>query len=45
MWWLWSDWPLSPATQAWFDWWFPPERHELIRVDFAKRRVIERVAS
>src|SRR3954453_16523649 len=24
MWWLWSDWALSPVTQAWFDWWFPP---------------------
>jgi hypothetical protein len=46
MWWLWSDWALSPAAQAWFDWWFPPSsRHELIRVDFANRRVIDRVAS
>jgi hypothetical protein len=46
MWWLWSDWALSPATQAWFDRWFPPSsHHELIRVDFTKRRVIDRVAS
>ena len=32
---LWCAW--------WLDWWFPPARHELIRVDFANKRVLERV--
>jgi hypothetical protein len=27
----------------WFDWWLPPTRHEVITVDFKRRRVIGRV--
>ena len=34
MWWL------------WLDWWLPPSRpHEVISVDFKRRRVLARVAS
>ena len=43
--WLWFGWAWSPACQAWLDWWFPPTSHELIRVDFTRKRVIDRVAS
>ncbi len=37
--WLW--------WQLWFDWWFPPSRpaHEVVTVDFSKKRVIGRLAS
>jgi hypothetical protein len=33
--------------QIWFDWWFPPSPpiHEVITVDFSRKRVIERLAS
>ena len=33
--------------QLWFDWWFPPSRpaHEVVTVDFSRKRVIGRLAS
>src|SRR5690349_13149503 len=33
--------------QVWFDWWFPPSprRHEVVTVDFSRKRVIDRLAS
>ena len=33
--------------QLWFDWWVPPSRpaHEVVTVDFSKKRVIGRLAS
>ena len=31
--------------QFWFDFWVPPARHEVIQVDFAKKRILERLAS
>ena len=32
--------------QIWFDWWLPPSgpAHEVVTVDFRRKRVIERVA-
>jgi hypothetical protein len=33
MWWL------------WFNWWVPPSRHEVITVDFGKKRVLGRVTN
>ena len=29
----------------WFDWWFPPSRHEVITVDFKRRRVVGRMVT
>ena len=33
--------------QSWFDWWLPPSRprHEVVTVDFDRKRVIDRLAS
>jgi len=33
--------------QIWFEWWLTPSRltHEVITVDFGRKRVIERLAS
>ena len=38
---MWFWWPI------WFDWWFPPSppTHDVIAVDFSRKRVIERLAS
>ena len=41
MWWMWVD-------PIWFDWWLrwwlPASNHEVIRVDFTRKRVIDRIA-
>ena len=41
MWWMWVD-------PIWFDWWLggrlSPSDHEVIRVDFTRKRVIDRIA-
>jgi hypothetical protein len=41
MWWMWVD-------PIWFDWWvrwwLPPSNHEVVRVDFTRKRIIDRVA-
>jgi hypothetical protein len=33
--------------QIWFDWWFPSSgpTHDVVTVDFSRKRVIERLAS
>ena len=33
--------------QIWFEWWFPSSSptHEVVTVDFSRKRVIERLAS
>src|SRR5690349_22222297 len=38
---MWFWWPI------WFDWWFPPSppTHDVIAVDFSRKRVIKRLAS
>jgi hypothetical protein len=35
-----------PTWQIWFDWWLPPSgpAHEVVTVDFRRKRVIGRMA-
>ena len=41
MWWLWFD-PIW--LDSWLRWWCPPSDHEVVRVDFTRKRIIDRIA-